>query len=98
MRRTRIIALALPMLLIIGCDNNKARTATAGAAREPGRAAKPAAEALSNLHHAVSTENEAAQKAFDEGLTQVYAFNHDEAVRCFERALKADPNLAMAHW
>ena len=26
------------------------------------------------------------------------AFNHDEAVRSFEKALKADANLAMAHW
>ncbi len=27
-----------------------------------------------------------------------YAFNHDEAIRCFERALELDPDLAIARW
>lgn len=27
-----------------------------------------------------------------------YAFNHDEAIRCFERALELDPELAIARW
>lgn len=27
-----------------------------------------------------------------------YAFNHDEAIRCFERALDHDPDLAIARW
>ena len=27
-----------------------------------------------------------------------YAFNHEEAIRCFERALEYDPDLAIAHW
>jgi Tfp pilus assembly protein PilF len=31
-------------------------------------------------------------------MTLVFAFNHDEAIRSFEKALKADENLAMAHW
>ena len=35
---------------------------------------------------------------FDRGLTWCYAFNHEEAVRCFQRALEADPECAMAHW
>ncbi len=55
-------------------------------------------ENLGNLHHKVSTKSPEAQKYFDQGLTYVYAFNHDEAVRSFEQALKFDPNLAMAHW
>ena len=28
----------------------------------------------------------------------VYAFNHEEAVRCFEAAVAADPDFALAHW
>jgi hypothetical protein len=28
----------------------------------------------------------------------VYAFNHEEAVACFERAAAADPGSAIAHW
>jgi tetratricopeptide (TPR) repeat protein len=81
--------------LLIGCGSSASAPPSA---RAPGRPAKPPAEALSNLHHPVTTNSEAAQRHFDDGLTQVYAFNHDEAIRCFERALKADPNLAMAHW
>jgi tetratricopeptide (TPR) repeat protein len=46
----------------------------------------------------VSTQNAEAQKMFAQGLALVYGFNHDEAVRSFQAALKADPNLAMAWW
>jgi tetratricopeptide (TPR) repeat protein len=66
---------------------------------------KPAAAGLDafrkgvgNLHHPVSTKSPEAQAAFDEGLRLAYGFNHDEAVRSFERAAKADPKLAMAYW
>ena len=27
-----------------------------------------------------------------------YAFNHEEAIRCFERAVEHDPGFALAHW
>lgn len=39
-----------------------------------------------------------AQTWFDRGLVWAYAFNHEEAVTCFEQALEADPDLALAHW
>lgn len=39
-----------------------------------------------------------AQRSFDRGLIWAYAFNHEEAVACFERALAADPDLHLAHW
>src|SRR5258708_2137035 len=38
---------------------------------------------LSGAHHAIQTANADAQKFFDQGLTLVYAFNHEEAVRSF---------------
>src|ERR1043165_8448077 len=62
--------------------------------------AKPASliEGLGEHHHPVSTINAEAQRFFDQGLTFVYAFNHDEAIRSFRRAAELDPNLAMAHW
>lgn len=34
----------------------------------------------------------------DRGLVWAYAFNHDEATHCFERALELDPDLAIARW
>src|SRR5258706_953075 len=53
---------------------------------------------LGTMHHPVSTKNAGAQKFFDQGLTQVYAFMHEEAIRSFQRAADLDPKLAMAHW
>jgi tetratricopeptide (TPR) repeat protein len=51
-----------------------------------------------NLHHPVSTSSPQAQQFFDQGLRQIYAFNHDEAARSFQRSAALDPKLAMAHW
>jgi tetratricopeptide (TPR) repeat protein len=53
---------------------------------------------MGSLHHPVSTKNPEAQKFFNQGLSYIYAFNHDEAIRSFKRALELDGNLAMAHW
>jgi len=53
---------------------------------------------LGNLHHPVSTKNPQAQQFFDQGLRLIYAFNHDEATRSFQRAGELDPKLAIAFW
>ena len=53
---------------------------------------------LGDLHHPVSTRNPQAQQFFDQGLRLIYAFNHDEAARSFQRAAELDPKLAMAYW
>lgn len=53
---------------------------------------------LGHHHHTIKTRNPEAQKFFDQGLTLVYAFNHDEAVRSFRRAAEFDPNAAMPFW
>jgi tetratricopeptide (TPR) repeat protein len=49
-------------------------------------------------HHPISTRSPEAQKFFDEGLTLVFAFNHEEAIRSFERAIAIDPRAAMPYW
>ncbi|MGY5120824.1 hypothetical protein ACWC2H_34075 [Streptomyces sp. 900105755] len=46
----------------------------------------------------VTTSSASAQTWFDRGLNWTYAFNHEEAVRCFEAAGAADPDCAMADW
>jgi hypothetical protein len=53
---------------------------------------------LGKHHHPVATDNAEAQRFFDQALTLLYAFNHDEAARSFARAAELDPGLAMAHW
>src|SRR5712672_2505082 len=53
---------------------------------------------LGDWRHPVSTTNAQAQAFFDQGLRLIYAFNHDEAERSFQRAAELDPKLAMAYW
>jgi tetratricopeptide (TPR) repeat protein len=62
--------------------------------------AKPATlmSGYGDLHHPVSTSNPQAQEFFDQGLRQIYAFNHNEAARSFQRATELDPKLAIAYW
>lgn len=53
---------------------------------------------LGSLHHPIATTSDEAQRFFDQGLTFVYAFNHREAGRSFERAAELDPNSPMPYW
>jgi len=53
---------------------------------------------LGPVHHKVTTANAEAQAFFDQGLAYIYAFNHDEAVRSFQKAAELDPKMAMAYW
>jgi tetratricopeptide (TPR) repeat protein len=50
------------------------------------------------VHHPIATKVADAQKLFDQGLTLVYAFNHEEAIRSFRRAAELDPTSPMPHW
>jgi len=51
-----------------------------------------------DARHKVTTSSDEAQKFFDQGLTLVYGFNHDEAIRAFRRAAELDPSSPMPHW
>jgi tetratricopeptide (TPR) repeat protein len=53
---------------------------------------------LGHLHHTIKTRNPEAQQFFDQGLTLVYGFNHDEAIRSFRRAADLDPDAVMPLW
>jgi tetratricopeptide (TPR) repeat protein len=46
----------------------------------------------------VTTSSQQAQTWFDRGLIWAYAYNHEEAIICFAKALEADSQCAMAHW
>jgi len=46
----------------------------------------------------VTTSSQDAQNWFDHGLAWIYGYNHEEAITCFEMALEADPECAMAQW
>lgn len=46
----------------------------------------------------ITTHSECAQMWFDRGMIWCHGFHHEEAIACFERALEADADCAMAHW
>lgn len=53
---------------------------------------------LGTYHHPITTKNPEAQKYFDQGLTLLYGFNHDESARYFRRASEFDPDAPMPYW
>ncbi|UNK40596.1 tetratricopeptide repeat protein (plasmid) [Shinella sp. H4-D48] len=46
----------------------------------------------------VTTSSADAELWFNRGLMLCYAFNHQEAYECFNRAIAADPGCAIAYW
>ena len=46
----------------------------------------------------VTTGSPYAQTWFDRGSNWAYAYNHEAAINCFEKALQADTDCAMAYW
>ena len=53
---------------------------------------------LGGYSRPVTTSSAQAQTWFTRGLLWAYGFNHEEAVHCFEQAIGADADCAMAHW
>lgn len=88
----------LSMLLVLTIFLNPV-TSYAGA--EAATPADPRAQLFSGLgphRRAVTTTSAQAQAYFDQGLTWMCAFNHDEAIRSFRRAAELDEDCAMAWW
>ncbi len=53
---------------------------------------------LGTYRRVISTASPETQRWFDVGLNWCYGFNHDEAIKCFEKALETDPDCPMVHW
>lgn len=53
---------------------------------------------LGSHHHPIKIHSALGQKLFDQGMTLVYGFNHDEAIRSFRRAAALDPEAVMPLW
>jgi len=53
---------------------------------------------LGGYRRDVSGRSVQAKQWFQRGLIWIYAYHHEEAIACFERALESDPDCAMAHW
>lgn len=46
----------------------------------------------------ITTKSEDAQRWFNQGIQLLYGYNHDEAIRSFEKAAEVDPSCAMGWW
>jgi tetratricopeptide (TPR) repeat protein len=53
---------------------------------------------LGRHSRATSTDSGEAQAWFNRGLVWSYGFHHEEAIRCFERAVACDPGLGLGYW
>ena len=53
---------------------------------------------LGSYSRKVTTRSDDAQRWFERGLIWTYAYNHEQAIECFQKALEHDPDCAMAHW
>jgi tetratricopeptide (TPR) repeat protein len=53
---------------------------------------------LGTYSRAITTDSADAQQWWNRGLNWLFGYNHEEAMVCFERALEADSNCAMAYW
>lgn len=58
----------------------------------------PAPLTFGQHQHPIRTSNPEAQKMFDQGLAQAFGFNHEAAIRSFERAAELDPSATMPLW
>jgi predicted Zn-dependent protease len=75
-----------------------AATPAPNAATTPRAQIPSATSSYAYVHHPVSTDNPAAQFAFDRGLTMLFAYQPGEAEQAFRQAARLDPGLAMAWW
>ncbi|KAG6357488.1 hypothetical protein INS49_013365 [Diaporthe citri] len=61
----------------------------------------PASDAYYDLgafHSPIHTQSADAQTWFDGGLLWAHAFNHEEAIRCFQQVIAHDPSCVMGYW
>jgi len=69
-------------------------------AQAPAPAPKPPElfAGLGSHRHPIRTSSPEAQKYFDQGVTLLFGFNHEEAYRSFARAAELDPKSPMPWW
>lgn len=53
---------------------------------------------LGTYRRPITTRSAEAQIWFNRGLIWCFAFNHEEAAECFEKAIAEDQDCAMAYW
>lgn len=90
----RIIAKALLVAAVCSAMNAAAQDKMASSGKPPDLSLT----AVGRQHHSIATKSQAAQDYFDQGLTFIYGFNHEEAGRAFQQAAVLDPVSPMPLW
>ncbi len=90
--RTSLVILALAVLT--GCT----QTETTQTSQATPAATAQLFDDMGAHRRTVTTDSAEAQAYFDQALTWMYSFNHDEAIRSFTKAAELDPDCAMAWW
>ena len=90
--------------VVLRLPRSRPRRNDRGACASTGAAAASAPERtallgnLGSFGRTITTSSVEAQQFFDEGLTLLYGFNHEEAFRSFARAASLDDKAPMPHW
>jgi tetratricopeptide (TPR) repeat protein len=91
-------ALALAIIAVTATSYAAAQDKAPAASADAIPRTAPLLEGLGDHHHPVSTQNERAQRYFNQGMVLAFNFNHGEAARSFREAQRLDPDCAMAYW
>jgi len=103
----RISVVSISLVAAIACSRPPAPAPPANQSAHDAHAAPPPAAPaartallgnLGSYHRAIKTSNADAQQFFDEGLTLLYGFNHEESFKSFGLAAAKDPASPMPHW
>ena len=100
----RLVILGAAIAAVSACSSSPPATAP----QEQAHAGHPSTEGgvartallgnLGSFGRKIQTSSPEAQQFFDEGLTLLYGFNHDESFRSFARAAALDARAPMPHW
>src|SRR6187401_1496755 len=97
MKRTTLLLLTLGLAACGTSTPPAGTTAAPAASTQPAPPSEPP-PGYGKHSHPIQTKNPEAQQMFDRGIAQAFGFNHEAAIRSFERASELDPTAPMPHW
>jgi tetratricopeptide (TPR) repeat protein len=101
-RRLVAVAVFVGSLVVAGLASSQQRGTQPAPAARGGLAdvlqrSVPLRANIGQAHETVTTSSKTAQAYYDQGLAYLHSFVWIEAARSFNEALRADPNVALAH-
>ncbi len=94
------------VLILAGCAEQKSETTPGDQAATEStevlalaeRAGAPLFDGMGDYEMPITTEEQDAQRYFNQGMVLAFAFNHAESIRSFRAAQTLDPTCAMCFW